>query len=299
MSDSDNEEKPAATAAGAGISFNESIRRQVAQVGNLQGVVDRISGSGGLHNLQDQMRRVAPASELLREHARQMAPISETLRDIARVPALTDTLRDIARTPSLADMLPDVARPTAMTDTLQDIAQRAASFTETSRRISDTMSGVGGVLDRSPIPTRVPLTELRMPPKLVEMPPNPAHETNKRLKEVAGQLAGLEELMVSMAETVNTVSLSAASFLVEFKAASAQADQVSKRTMFWAVVAVVSTFFLTAIQIGYSEYQAARDGASEAAEAQAMLERLDRLIDTGCRAEAASDIGAGTGTSPR
>lgn len=145
-------------------------------------------------------------------------------------------------------------------------------------------------------------TETSMPigaPRgLPEMPiiRNPAYDTNLHLEEVAERLGALEELMATMAATVQAVSVSAAEFLVKFQAASKQADKVSRRAMFWAVMAIIGTFAVTAIQIGYTEYRAYVDGRATEAEVAAIKSRLDRLISM--QSTAQGDVGAGTGTAP-
>lgn len=124
-------------------------------------------------------------------------------------------------------------------------------------------------------------------PELPHIPPNPIHETNKRLERIEKRFEQMQGVANSAAEIATGLQGAAAEFLQKFEKAAASNDRSASRAIRIGAIAVIIAVAMPAAPIIYSEY---RREPSNGAEIQAALEEVRAELSTMREAQAeASD----------
>lgn len=110
----------------------------------------------------------------------------------------------------------------------------------------------------------MPRLEVPEPLRLPPIPPNPAHETNKRLARIEGQFGELQGLAVGYATVANRLQAAVAELVVKFDAAAADTTRSARIALGISVAATMLTLLGVVIPIAYSEYWQAPIDAAEA-----------------------------------
>jgi hypothetical protein len=150
-----------------------------------------------------------------------------------------------------------------------------------ARQISDQQSAIAALRPLVPeMPERFVLPELMRAPEL-RLPPNPLHETNRRLASIEQRFDRMESIALSGAEIATGLQASAAIFLTKFEKASADNDRTSSRAIWLGIIAVLIAVTMPVAQILYTElWRAPADSTSQQAAITDMKRQIKGLEDT-------------------
>jgi hypothetical protein len=107
------------------------------------------------------------------------------------------------------------------------------------------------------------------------LPPNPIHETNKRLEQIEKRFVRMEKIALNGAEIATGLQASAAQFLVKFESAAESNDKTTKRAVRIGLIAI---FFAVAIPIAQTFYSDFYKAPADAAAAQALISDMKSEI---------------------
>ncbi|WP_428481786.1 hypothetical protein [Pyruvatibacter mobilis] len=133
------------------------------------------------------------------------------------------------------------------------------------KRLADKIAGQQIAIDA----IRLPKPEMPHIPDLESIPPNPIHQTNRRLERIEERVEEMQGVAANSAEIANGLQGAAAEFLQKFESAAENNDRAAKRAIRIGIIALIIALAMPAAQIFYSEY---RREPNNGAEEQAALE---------------------------
>lgn len=162
---------------------------------------------------------------------------------------------------------------------LAGVASVAPAMSKIARQISDQQNAIASLRPLvSEMSERFTAPE---PLRLPELPPNPLHETNKRLANIEQRFNRMESIALDGAEIATGLQASAATFLIKFEKASANNDRTSGRAVWLGIAAILIAVAMTAVQILYTElWRAPADSTSQQAAITDMKSQIKDLENT-------------------
>jgi len=138
-----------------------------------------------------------------------------------------------------------------------------SAFTKLARQIADQQHAIASLRPHIPaMPERVAMPDRFSIPE-VRMPPNPLHETNKRLASIERRFEQMESIALNGAEIATGLQASAAVFLTKFEKASQDNDRTSSRAIWIGTMAILIAVITPIAQVFYTEmWRAPADSAS-------------------------------------
>jgi hypothetical protein len=205
-------------------------------------------------------------------------------------PRHTLNLDDLALVKAASTVSP--ALKTAMDDAQKSFSMAA----DLQKRIEDLRSkgGLGnltGMLEnqRRAVEKMVPKDMLGMPvveprPILAEtlkLPPNPIHETNKRLAKIEERFEEMQDIAARGAEIATGLQVSAAEFLTKFDDVATKNDRTAGKAVWVAGTAAVLAVAMPLLQMLHAELWKAPNDAADMRRAVTELKtELTTLRDT-------------------
>jgi hypothetical protein len=195
-----------------------------------------------------------------------------------------DSTRDLARASGLAtsafDALHGVGNLNESIGLAGGVVNAGSAMSKLAQQISDQRSAIASLRPLIPeIPDRLVMPEPMRIPEL-RIPPNPLHETNKRLASIEERFDRMESIALNGAEIATDLQASAATFLAKFEKASANNDRTSSRAIWLGIIAILIAVAMPVAQVFYTElWRAPADSASQQAAIAEMKSQIKRLED--------------------
>lgn len=158
--------------------------------------------------------------------------------------SMQDQIRKATEGADFAGMSKRLADATSGLNNLGDLSQR---LNEQNRRLADM---------REVMPTL-------QPPRLPDMPRNPAFETNERLGRIEEQFAEMQTVLIEAAQIATTIQAHAADFLVSFEKASIQTDRSASRAIWVGMIAIAIAIATPFLQAGVDRFVFPDNAAAE------------------------------------
>lgn len=202
---------------------------------------------------------------------KKLAGIPDYQRDLS---AIRESMASAAQTfkgiESVKDQMKLAGFDTGLSKVVQQIADQQSAIASLKPAIPE-MPGLS-------MPERK-FSDLRTPE--MRIPPNPIHETNKRLARIDQRFNRMEKIALDSAEIATGLQASAATFLAKFEKASSDNDRTSARVIWLARVAIVMAVAMPVAQVFYTElWRAPADSASMQAAIVDMKREISGLQDT-------------------
>ena len=183
---------------------------------------------------------------------------------------VTESLGKVAKkiereTKTLRDALETSAGPVGDIQERMRSVGLAVGEESSLKRLADQIAAQQIAIDA----TRLPEPQKPHIPKLAPIPPNPIHQTNRRLERIEERFEEIHGIATNAAEIANGLQGAAAEFLQKFESAAENNDRAAKRAIRIGIIALIIALAMPAAQIFYSEY---RREPNNGAEAQAALE---------------------------
>ena len=184
---------------------------------------------------------------------------------------------------------------------LEKLSTPAHELQERMRQLTDAMSGNStlGKIARQIADQQKAIDRMRLPdlgllatPKFpepvllrdIEIPENPAHETNERLERIEARFEDMQAIATEAAAIANGLQAAAAEFLVKFERAAGDNDRAARWAIRIGAAAIVIAVLAPLIQIIYTEFWRVPD---DAAAMQAAIAEMKTEI-TGLKEEQAN-----------
>lgn len=154
--------------------------------------------------------------------------------------------------------LPDMHAITSLQDSLRGLSALKTPFIGL---------GIPGVNDAGSAEDDNTSAALPKPPFLdaIKLPRSPVYETNERLDSLIERFDRFEGIAIETVELVKTMNDAASGLLQSFGEGAKTTEQYARRSIRIAIIALTTTIFIAAFQLGYGIWQSRQqDGETKA-----------------------------------
>jgi hypothetical protein len=206
-------------------------------------------------------------------HAAKIAAAENTVQKAAAVAKITEKF---ASAQALADRIGRLTKTgglDSMTKLSRQLAEQQKTLDAFARpKYLEAFDAVAATPKMPEYMTR----ELPSIPQ-IHIPPNPIHETNRRLATIEDQFDKMQEIAAQGAQIATSLQVSAAEFLTKFDDVATKNDKTAGRAVKIAIAAAIMAAVVPIGQTLYSEIWKAR---SDAAEMQKIVSELKSELGT-------------------
>lgn len=207
-------------------------------------------------------------------HAAKVAAAEKTVRKVA---AAEELAAKFAATQALTDRigrLTKIGGLDSMTKLSRQLAEQQKTLDAFAR--PKYLEAFDGMAAATPKTREYTTRELPSIPQL-HIPPNPIHETNRRLATIEERFDKMQEIAAQGAQIATSLQVSAAEFLAKFDDVASKNDKTAGRAVKIAIAAAIMAAVVPIGQTLYSEIWKAR---SDAVEMQKIVSELKAELGT-------------------